>query len=150
MEKINFQNLPSTDTPINSTNLNQMQDNIEEAINIVKEDSGWKELTETGESYAHIKYRKIGKMLEINSNWYSETGISVNAYGELLLGTLPEGFRPSKGIVLPIMCKNNLNVIINACNVKINTNGTIQISNLTGSAASNICVIWFHTMCFVD
>lgn len=29
MEKINFENLPSTNTPINATNLNQMQTNIE-------------------------------------------------------------------------------------------------------------------------
>ncbi len=113
-----------------------------------EQDSGWKELTETGESYAHIKYRRIGKMLELNSNWYSETGIAVSAYGNLTLGTLPEGFRPSKEIVLPIMCKNNQNVIINSCNVKVNTNGTVQITNLTGSNASNICVIYFHTMYF--
>lgn len=32
MEKINFQDLPSTSTPLNSANLNQMQDNMENAI----------------------------------------------------------------------------------------------------------------------
>lgn len=32
MEKINFVNKPNTDTPINDTNLNKMQDYIEEAI----------------------------------------------------------------------------------------------------------------------
>lgn len=32
MQKINFQNLPSTTTPINATNLNQLQTNIENAI----------------------------------------------------------------------------------------------------------------------
>ena len=32
MELINFENLPSTNTPINAQNLNQMQKNIEEAI----------------------------------------------------------------------------------------------------------------------
>ena len=36
MEKINFQNLPSTSTPLNSTNLNQMQDNMEDAIVPIK------------------------------------------------------------------------------------------------------------------
>lgn len=36
MEKINFQDLPSTSTPLNSTNLNQMQDNIEDAIIPIK------------------------------------------------------------------------------------------------------------------
>lgn len=33
MEKIIFEDLPSTNTPINSTNLNQLQDNIENNIN---------------------------------------------------------------------------------------------------------------------
>lgn len=32
MEKINFQDLPSTNTPINASNLNQMQDNIEDSL----------------------------------------------------------------------------------------------------------------------
>lgn len=36
MEKINFQDLPSTSTPLNSTNLNQMQDNMENAIIPIK------------------------------------------------------------------------------------------------------------------
>jgi hypothetical protein len=33
MQKINFENLPSTNTPINATNLNAIQDNTESAIN---------------------------------------------------------------------------------------------------------------------
>lgn len=32
MEKINFEDLPSTDTPVNADNLNSLQDNIEKAI----------------------------------------------------------------------------------------------------------------------
>ena len=32
MEKINFEDLPSTDTPIDSTNLNLLQANVENAI----------------------------------------------------------------------------------------------------------------------
>lgn len=33
MDKINFQNLPSTATPINATNMNLLQNNVENAIN---------------------------------------------------------------------------------------------------------------------
>ena len=33
MNKINFENLPSTNTPLNAENLNAMQNNIENAIN---------------------------------------------------------------------------------------------------------------------
>lgn len=32
MEKINFNDLPNTDTPINSSNLNQLQTNVEDAL----------------------------------------------------------------------------------------------------------------------
>ncbi len=35
MQKINFKNKPSTDTPVNATNLNLMQDYIEAAINSI-------------------------------------------------------------------------------------------------------------------
>lgn len=38
MQKINFQNLPSTTTPINATNLNAIQTNAETAINNVASD----------------------------------------------------------------------------------------------------------------
>lgn len=40
MEKINFQDLPSTDTPIDSANLNALQDNVENAINEVNYKGG--------------------------------------------------------------------------------------------------------------
>ena len=33
MDKINFQNLPNTTTPINATNMNLLQTNVENAIN---------------------------------------------------------------------------------------------------------------------
>lgn len=36
MNKINFENLPSTNTPINATNMNLLQDNVEDGINDIK------------------------------------------------------------------------------------------------------------------
>lgn len=35
MQKINFKNKPSTDSPINADNLNLLQDNVEDAIDLV-------------------------------------------------------------------------------------------------------------------
>lgn len=40
MNKIEFKDLPSTDTPIDSTNLNNLQDNVENAINEVNYKGG--------------------------------------------------------------------------------------------------------------
>lgn len=49
MQKINFQNLPNTTTPVNATNLNLLQTNVETAIN---------QLIESGsnENGNYIKY----------------------------------------------------------------------------------------------
>lgn len=116
----------------------------------VKEDSGWSSLTEIGESYAYIKYRKIGKMVELNSPLYSEKGFSISAYGTTLLGTLPEGFRPSQKQHIPIVCKNSSNSIINYCYVEINKDGTINLKNMTGSKDTAVCLVYFSTMYFTD
>lgn len=35
MQKINFKNLPDKSTPINATNLNQLQDNVEASFNVL-------------------------------------------------------------------------------------------------------------------
>ena len=40
MQKINFKNLPDTSTPLNASTLNQMQDNIENAINNIPTSEG--------------------------------------------------------------------------------------------------------------
>lgn len=37
MKKIQFENKPSTKTPVSASNLNLLQDNVEEAINIIEE-----------------------------------------------------------------------------------------------------------------
>ena len=52
MDKINFQDLPNTSTPINSNNLNQMQTNIENAItkNIICARNASENITTTAES----------------------------------------------------------------------------------------------------
>ena len=70
MQKINFQNLPSTISPINDVNLNLLQDNVEDAIT---------DLFEVGsnENGNYIKYadgrlecwNEITKSLDITTAW---------------------------------------------------------------------------------
>ena len=62
MEKINFQDLPSTSTPLNSTNLNQMQDNMENAIvptKLVTISSTVPSTATTGDMYYNTTDNKI-------------------------------------------------------------------------------------------
>ena len=46
MQKINFENKPSTVSPINATNLNALQDNVEDAIDEVSDDIIYVEYTQ--------------------------------------------------------------------------------------------------------
>lgn len=62
MEKINFQDLPSTSTPLNSTNLNQMQANMEDAIipiKLVTISSTVPSTATTGDMYYNITDNKV-------------------------------------------------------------------------------------------
>lgn len=74
MQKINFQNLPNTTTPVNATNMNQLQTNVENAINGIVEEGTWtptiNALTETAPTVTYTshegKYKKIGKIVFIS------------------------------------------------------------------------------------
>ena len=60
MEKINFKDLPSTDTPIDGTNLNLLQTNVENAINgkiLFEGNSGGDiELNDNVSNYNYIEF----------------------------------------------------------------------------------------------
>lgn len=114
------------------------------------EDSGVLNLTETGESYAYIKYRKVGKMVQVNSPWYSETGINIPAYGEVLLGTLPQGYEPTNKLNIPIYSKNKNNITSTNCLVSIGTDGKIKIVNSSSIDANNIVAINFNTTYMIN
>ena len=67
MEKINFESLPSTKTPITATNLNQLQTNVENAINgvvLYENPSGTMgtiTLSDNTSNYRYIEiYGKVG------------------------------------------------------------------------------------------
>lgn len=62
MQKINFQNLPDTTTPVNATNLNQLQTNVENEFNV----NSWTNITLANNfiqfSGQNVpQYRRIGK-----------------------------------------------------------------------------------------
>lgn len=83
MQKINFQNLPNTTTPVNATNLNDLQDNVEDAIDGVVE-SG----SNANGSYIKyndgtlIQYGEVSKNVTItnysnSSQWYYDDGYGI-------------------------------------------------------------------------
>ena len=75
MTKITFQNLPSTSTPVNATNLNQLQTNVENAINeknIITIQLGSEFSCTTLDAYTavtgFVQANKIGDKLSFSNN----------------------------------------------------------------------------------
>ena len=125
MEKINFENLPLTNTPINAENLNNLQDNVKNAIPAVidnlESDSATDALSaKQGKLLKETKQDKIEdtgwQTLTLNTQWnnlggnymiaqYRKIGNHVFLRGlvkndtsntSITIATLPEGFRPQK------------------------------------------------------
>lgn len=80
MQKINFNDLPNTETPINSSNLNQLQTNVENAINGIIEsgsnDNGSYVKFADGTLIQCLKIDKT-KYLEPEDNYKEVQGIKI-------------------------------------------------------------------------
>lgn len=74
-------------------------------------------------------YRKINRIVEINLNIYDSTGFSVEETVNKLLGTLPEGFRPSKDINIPVFSRTIGGVFTNPLRLIVKTTGEVNIYN---------------------
>lgn len=70
MQKINFQDLPNTTTPINASNLNQVQTNTENAINVLNTYSTSEQTIGTWIDDKPL-YRKVFQIPTISSSPYS-------------------------------------------------------------------------------
>lgn len=71
MQKITFENLPSTNTPLNASNLNTLQDNVEIAINATISNTYGTSQTE-GYSQEYINSRRT--TLYENDTWSGNQG----------------------------------------------------------------------------
>ena len=92
-------------------------------------DSGWKDLTLTGNFYNFdsdhkAQYRKVDKTVQING--LPVLNANPSALTELVIGTLPEGYRPSREVSFLCECKDDVKLW--TCTVK--TNGQIAFNRL--------------------
>ena len=84
-------------------------------------DSGWLRIIPTKYNSNSVLYRKIGAMVNIQIANRQLSGLTANADNHWF--TLPEGFRPHEGLVVP--CYNGGFFIINtAGEVKFNYTAT--------------------------
>lgn len=126
MDKILFKN--NAEPAINATNLNLLQDNVENAI----EGKGtWNTLNET---YGINCRKNNDNIVEININKF---GISatIDSYGELIKVTLPTDYVPDKEIRSPLWARSSdSNTFIGNLVLFIGTDGTLSILNSFASS----------------
>lgn len=106
MTKIEFKNLPDTTTPLSASNLNTLQDNVEDAINEkqdIPEDTGWVDLS----SYVNTtnltirpgeppEARRIGNQVFWRGSVFCTTAPGSKRLD--LLRNIPNQFRPTQEI----------------------------------------------------
>ncbi len=119
MQKINFKNLPDTSTPLNASTLNQMQDNIESAIDTVASDIPTVVDSLDGDSTTDAPSVHAVKEQIDSLNVYSENEVIVGSwfgktlYRKVLHTTLPttsDGVNTSKDIDISSLNKEIIKI----------------------------------------
>ena len=147
MEKINWINGQAGGTPLSAENLNQMQDNIEDAINAVPLDSGWIDLvleqgiTPQSSSVAYKpQYRKIGNIVYVAG---CIKGVTSN---NQKITTLPIGYRPAHQMRYITGRSGTAHVVL-----QLSTSGEITFICMSdNSAVSDTTYIYIQTTFVID
>jgi len=140
MQKINFQNLPNTTTPVSATNLNQLQTNVENGINGVI-DSG------SNANGYYVKYQDGTLICSIivpkteflqttstytavqGTNWYRSNAPSI---------TFPYNFIDTNYTmtITPVVSTGGSRIIIPRIHVKYLNKATIQLMSVDDFTSS--------------
>ena len=115
----------TTSTPINPTNLNHIEDGIKE-----NSDNLQKTMVEDGD----YRYFKQGNIVEIRIS--HNDSITVQAWEEFTLTTIPEQYRPSTYVYFALMGYGATTTLFGT----ITPQGIVKITNWTSNAqtATNI------------
>lgn len=127
MAQINYQNLPSTSTPLNATNLNAMQ-----------------EIEEIGSNTYGVYIKFInGNLIQMGSNEF--TGVNItNQYGDSYYYALPGAIKfpmnfydTSYGVVLSLNTSG-----VGSCNTFSKTTSQFSTKVFNGTSQSNATIIF--------
>lgn len=122
-QKTNWENAPSTATPINSANLMKVEDALEFSINKVTANATLNEDWVAGDAIG-LEFNKIGNMVIAN---FSASITSVTGM-HLFIGDIPENMRPSQVIPMPAVFVPTSTTDYEARIIVINPDGKIQIA----------------------
>lgn len=115
----------TTSTPINPTNLNHIEDGIKN-----NSDNLQKTMVEDG----NFRYFKQGNLVEIRIGY--NDSVTVQAWEEKTLTTIPEQYRPSTNVYFALMGYGAITTLFGT----ITPQGIVKITNWTSDAqtATNI------------
>ena len=125
MALVTFQDLPSTSTPLNSANLNN---NFNEINNKTIPEDFKSSITFESDEEAYGYFRKIGNMISITYQGSVKTHDANKT-----LFTLPSGYRPTgtSSVFVPFIKNANAYGI-----VEINTSGVCKVNQISSTSAS--------------
>lgn len=103
-------------------------DGIYEELELTSATEGWKTINTTPST----QYKKTGNFVEVNLRFNSSSGYYVSS-GYTALGILPEDCRPTIDIGIPVFTITTSNGFSNNIVLLINTDGTVQLRNMTSS-----------------
>lgn len=133
MDKITFEDLPSTNTPINSNNLNQMQTNVESAITDV--DSKLATETSYKNPFNGCYIRKYNGFVEMKISGLASDITMAGWAWSTSLGSLPEGYRPNMQIEAPVFAETASSAWL-PVTLQISKAGSVELRNRSGNSVT--------------
>ena len=132
MTKINFQNLPNTTTPVNASNLNQLQTNIENTLNTYSTSE-----TRIG-TWINGKplYRKVVDTGTLPNDTYKDVDTGLNS-SNINVVKIGGGAKATTGVQLPLpfistASENSISISLQATG-KVRLDTGVDRSNFTSS-----------------
>lgn len=133
MQRINFQNLPNTTTPVNATNLNQLQTNVENTLNTYSTN----EIRIGTWIDGKPLYRKVINFGTLPDSTTKDVSTGLNANETFLVKFSGISYRMADNSFYPLP-----HVSTNASNsvqlTVITNNNTLYVRTITGTDRSNM------------
>lgn len=140
-EKTDWQNSPSTSTPIDAARLNKIEGALDSALNRQELNFAYNEDWQAGSGIGS-QFNRIGNLV---ISTFSAALTSVDGM-HLFLGTIPEGRRPTATMTFPAAFVPTGDTVYEARMLVVRPDGIIQIANTPSTTGTFFCTIVY----FVD
>ncbi|WP_075893365.1 hypothetical protein [Actinomyces provencensis] len=156
MARTNWTDYPSTATPLNAANLNNIETRIEQALskavtaqetaehaqetadNLIG-DTGWLNLLNKAGSATELRVRRIGNVIYLSGSLYAASNSAIaNGASVSGLGTLPTSCCPTatRYLVVASWVAGGSPAYGRTLTLRIYSDGTLTLDNASGNASS--------------